>query len=202
MDGEKVFAWRGWMGAVIVLPAVVAACLSPPLVRSGTIADAGLDILAWCILSGGIFVRLWATLYIGGRKSLSIVTGGPYALVRHPLYVGSFLIILSLAVFLKSLTVLAAVALIALVYACFVVPSEERHASKCFGAAYRTYAHATPRFLPRSVRLGRPGMIEVKAAAFLQEFARDFGCIMIAAAAQLCAHLRLQPWWPTPFCLP
>ncbi|RWE30056.1 isoprenylcysteine carboxylmethyltransferase family protein, partial [Mesorhizobium sp.] len=37
----------------------------------------------------GVVGRLWATLYIGGRKSSEVVTGGPYSVTRNPLYVFS-----------------------------------------------------------------------------------------------------------------
>ena len=39
----------------------------------------------------GIVGRLWSTLYIGGRKSAEVVTGGPYSMTRNPLYVFSTL---------------------------------------------------------------------------------------------------------------
>ncbi len=38
----------------------------------------------------GIWVRLWASGYV--KKDKVLATGGPYAFVRHPLYVGNFLI--------------------------------------------------------------------------------------------------------------
>ncbi|TIV31008.1 MAG: isoprenylcysteine carboxylmethyltransferase family protein, partial [Mesorhizobium sp.] len=37
----------------------------------------------------GIVGRLWSTLYIGGRKSSEVVTGGPYSITRNPLYLFS-----------------------------------------------------------------------------------------------------------------
>ncbi|MEW6635116.1 MAG: isoprenylcysteine carboxylmethyltransferase family protein, partial [Pseudomonadota bacterium] len=37
----------------------------------------------------GIIGRLWSTLYIGGRKSAEVVTGGPYSITRNPLYLFS-----------------------------------------------------------------------------------------------------------------
>jgi hypothetical protein len=89
-----------------------------------------------------------------------------------------------------------------IIYAIWVIPSEERHAIRCFGKPYRVYAQSTPRFIPRLSRLKRPGTIEVKVAAFLLESARDFGCILIGAATDFFAHTRLQPWWPKPFNLP
>ncbi len=199
---DKLFLHRGWISAAILLPAVTLAVFSPPWSSEGGWRDMVTDFLAWLVLGGGVFVRLWATLYIGGRKSTSLVAGGPYALCRHPLYVASFLIIMSLPLYLGSWTVLAGVLVITLVYAFVLIPSEERHVLACFGDAYRDYCRATPRFFPRWRVPERPGMIEVKVGAFLREYARTYGLIALGAAAEFVAYCRSQPWWPTPFHLP
>lgn len=200
--GRGVFRLRGGVSALVLLPVCTVAVFSSPWVGEGAWYDVLGDFVAWIVLGAGIFLRLWATLYIGGRKSLELVTTGPYALCRHPLYVASFLILVSLAVFLLSASVVAAAGLLATVYAFVVVPSEERHALDCFGAEYREYMAATPRFLPRTLRISPPGVIEIKVGAFLRESARTFGLIALGAAIDLLAYCRTQPWWPTPFGLP
>lgn len=200
--GRGVFRWRGVVSALVLLPVCAAAVFSPPWVGEGAWYDVLGDFVAWIVLGTGIFLRLWATLYIGGRKSVALVKTGPYALIRHPLYVASFLILVSLASFLLSASVLAAAGLLAIVYAFVVVPSEERHALTCFGDEYRAFMTATPRFLPRTLRIAPPGVIEIKVGAFLREYARTFGLIALGAAIDLLAYCRTQPWWPTPFHLP
>jgi protein-S-isoprenylcysteine O-methyltransferase Ste14 len=193
---DGMFMRRGWIGGVILLPAIVAACLSTPIWGEGTVADAGIDTLGWGVLAVGLFLRLWATLYIGGKKSLSFVTEGPYAMCRHPLYLGSFFIILSLAVFLQSVILLVAVGLVALLHVAVVIPSEEQHLLRTFGDAYGAYARQTPSLMLRFGNLRRPGTIEVKVAELLREAGRAFGCVMIGAAVELVAYMRTQPWWP------
>lgn len=202
MHKSSIFAWRGWLSAAAIIPAIAVACLSKPLLSEGDLGDVEIDFLGWLVLGAGIFMRLWATLYIGGHKSMSLVTEGPYALCRHPLYIGSFLILVSLAVFLISPLVLGAALVVGAVHAFIVVPSEERHAVACFGDAYRAYCARTPRFFPRRLKIGRPGTVEVKVAEFLREFARAYGFILLGAAAELLAYLRGLPWWPKLLNLP
>ena len=96
---------------------------------------------------------------------------GPYAVCRHPLYWASFLIALSLAAFMASLSILVAVIALGFVYAVAVIPSEERHAIACFGDAYQAYMRRTPGLMPRWCAIERPGTIEIKVAAFLRECA-------------------------------
>ena len=202
MHKSSVFAWRGWLSAAIIVPAVAVACLSHPLLSEGDLGDIEVDFLGWLVLGAGVFMRLWATLYIGGHKSMSLVTAGPYALCRHPLYTGSFLILLSLAIFLISPLVLGAALIVGALHAFIIVPSEERHAVECFGDEYRAYCTSTPRFFPRRMTFGRPGTVAVKVGEFLREFARVYGFIVLGAAADLLAYMRGLPWWPKPFHLP
>jgi protein-S-isoprenylcysteine O-methyltransferase Ste14 len=149
VQDSRLFLWRGWISAVVFLPIVSMAAFSRPRIAEGTWPDGIMDLVGWIILAGGIFVQLWATLYVGGRKSQTLVTSGPYALCRRPLYVASFLIIVALGVFMLSLSVVAAALVLACIYAIFVVPSEERHALACCGESYRAYAACTPRMAGR-----------------------------------------------------
>ena len=43
-----------------------------------------------------IGLRLWCTLYIGGSKSRTLVTDGPYSVSRNPLYFASILVVFAL----------------------------------------------------------------------------------------------------------
>ena len=199
---NKVFEWRGYISAAVLLPVIILSALSAPWAPQGGWPDVVLDFLAWLMLAAGVFVRLWATLYIGGHKSTELVSGGPYALCRHPLYVASLLIILALTLFLQSITLLAGAVLIALVYAIVIIPSEEQHVRDCFGTAYHDYCRHTPRFFPRWRSFERPGLQEVKVAAFLREFGRTFGFIALGAGADFLAFCRTQPWWPILLRLP
>ena len=72
-------------------------------------------------------MRLWATLWIAGRKKQTVVDDGPYRACRNPLYVGSFVMGIGLGLFLKSLAFAAGLGLVMSLYLWFVVPAEERY---------------------------------------------------------------------------
>ena len=48
-----------------------------------------IEMIGIVLIVIGIAGRLWSTLYIGGRKSASVVSDGPYSITRNPLYVFS-----------------------------------------------------------------------------------------------------------------
>ena len=92
-----VFAWRGWVPGIVILPAVVIALPSPGHVSDVGTADSARDLVAWTLVGCGGLMRLCAMI-IGGRKDDELVTTGPYVLCRNPLYLGSGLVLLALCV--------------------------------------------------------------------------------------------------------
>ena len=124
----------------------------------------------WFVLAGEL-VRLWADGYVGHRKVNrterrqgepkigTLITAGPYAYVRNPLYVGTFLIGLGFCLIAKSLWLILG----ALVCFLAVYPKkaaeEERTISGEWGEqfdAYRRRVHGWfPRLWPYPDRVGQ-----------------------------------------------
>lgn len=71
----------------------------------------------------------------------SLQTGGPYRLVRHPLYLGWMLAAFGAAHMTRDRFAFAAISSLYLVVA---IPLEERGLRKSFGAAYEAYARQVP----------------------------------------------------------
>ena len=99
---------------------------------------------------GGLVLRAWAAGHLA--KNQRLVTSGPYAWVRNPLYAGTALVAAGLAI--ASRRWLAAALLSAFLVLVYlpVVEQEEQHLRKLF-PEYEEYARSTPRFLPRRSRL-------------------------------------------------
>jgi hypothetical protein len=100
-------------------------------------------LLCWI----GATVRYWASGYL--RKDQRPAVGGPYAFVRNPLYLGTYLMAIGTAwaggamILALTLTVLYA-----LVYH-FIILDEEGKLEKIFGESYLLYKNSVPRFFPR-----------------------------------------------------
>lgn len=94
----------------------------------------------------GVFVRMWASGFIIKNKELA--TNGPYALVRHPLYVGNILIVYAFA----GASGLWWTFLIATAFFVFYYPPaieyEDRKLCSIFGDTWREFAKRTPALLP------------------------------------------------------
>lgn len=104
----------------------------------------------------GLLFTVWARVYLGRNWSgmfatvkadHELVTGGPYALVRHPIYSGLMLAFVgtALAIGQWRAVLATALALIAIVHRIMV---EEGFMREQFGAAYDSYAQRVRAFVP------------------------------------------------------
>jgi protein-S-isoprenylcysteine O-methyltransferase Ste14 len=94
--------------------------------------------------------RIWAAGTI--HKTEELTTGGPYAFVRHPLYVGSFLHAVAYC-FMSGRweSPLVVLPMFCLLYGA-AVTTEEQMLHKVFGERYAAYCRRVPRFIPRLAR--------------------------------------------------
>jgi len=100
----------------------------------------------------GEAVRLWASGHID--KTRALATGGPYAHTRNPLYVGSLLLGLGVAIASASPIV---VVLVAAYFAAFypaVTREEAAFLRAKFAGEYEAWAAAVPLFFPRPTPAG------------------------------------------------
>ncbi len=100
------------------------------------------------------FFRTWAAGFVGtiarGRETQAeaLLTAGPYAHVRNPMYLGNLIITMTLAVMSGLWYALPiAWAAYAFVYS-NVIPYEEAYLRERFGEEYEAYYRAVPRLLP------------------------------------------------------
>ena len=200
-SGHK-FRWfsrrgRGRYGTIFLGAGIVLGLLGKPWIVPGSGVDLFLDAGGWLIFVAGAGLRTWAMMYIGGRKAKLVLDRGPYALMRHPLYVGSLLIAVSMALFVGSVTMLATSILTALAYHLLVIPREEDRLVEKLGPDYQTYSGLTNRYLANLSGGGGHGQVlEVDMAYMGRELTRAFWWMLVPVFAALITWLRVQPWWP------
>ena len=82
------------------------------------------------------------------RKEHHLVTSGPYARIRHPLYSAMFGWAISLGL-LTANWIFVAIAALSIVGTMVRVPKEEQMMIEAFGDEYKDYMKRTGRFFPR-----------------------------------------------------
>ena len=116
--------------------------------------DSYIQIIGIIIIVFGGFLFLWSVI-VRGRYAVSwemtkehrLVTGGPYRYVRHPSYLGYFLMFGGWV--LLWLNLLALLPLIAIAAYLRISVAEEQLLTLRFGEKYKQYQAQTGRFFPR-----------------------------------------------------
>lgn len=140
-------------GALLSIPALMLAAFGKPSAFSVTI---GLPIAI-----AGELLRCWAVGFSGVTTredhviAPELVTAGPYAYVRNPLYVGNFITAAGFAVAFtggnslgKKIGLIAAsLGTMAAVYG-IIVPHEEQYLRSQFGEPYERYCASVPQIVP------------------------------------------------------
>ena len=195
------YKWRSVIAAVSLLTCLSIGLLSTPWVEEGSWLALSFNTAGWMCFLAGVGMRLWATLYIGGRKGKTVIDEGPYSLCRNPLYIGTFLAIFAQVLFLKSGIFAAGLAIPMLIYAFGVIPAEEDYLTRKYGDDYLRYRERVPRWLPVG-KFNSPPVIELSLNGLHAECLRIAGWIWMPLLVLALAAMRMQPWWPHLFNLP
>ena len=108
-------------------------------------------LLAWGFLQYDLVGRYRKRIG-GGGPGMKIppdrlVTRGPYAWCRNPMYLGHFIFVLGLALTFQSLFALALLAVTVFILQMHVIRDEKR-LRELFGADYEAYAGRVKRWIP------------------------------------------------------
>ncbi|HVG28077.1 MAG TPA: isoprenylcysteine carboxylmethyltransferase family protein [Acidobacteriaceae bacterium] len=134
------------------------------LVLSGTLSKAGwlsftgatnaVLMVAIVLVAMGAFLRVWGAAYVGASVVQSqtmhgqrLLVDGPYRRTRNPLYLGTLLHTLGLAILMPASGAMFAVVLL-WTFQVRLALAEEPFLLQRFGEAYRAYRARVPRFLP------------------------------------------------------
>lgn len=141
-------------GAALALPALALAIFGRPSAFSVTI---GLPLAI-----AGELMRIWAVGYSGVTTrsdtvtAAELVTAGPYAYVRNPLYLGNFVTATGFAIAFTGANSMAertaliggCLGFMAAVYAT-IIPHEEKFLRATFGEAFVRYCDSVPALVPQ-----------------------------------------------------
>lgn len=148
--GRSLFPRR----ILVALPALVAgAFLIRPRNLFGEWQSLGL-LASLALVAAGLALRAWAAASAGGHtrsgliEAPQLVTGGPYAFVRNPIYLGSFVLGLGMIGLLQDPWLLLPHAFVFAIFFGAIIPAEERFLVKRFGDEYLRFCGAVPRLVP------------------------------------------------------
>jgi protein-S-isoprenylcysteine O-methyltransferase Ste14 len=141
--GEKLFQWRDYIALPILMILLLAGS---PTARTATIGT--LMIIA------GQVIRIYTVSFLGedgasrDGQTERIISHGPFAIIRNPLYAGNMTIIVGVVIYLGSVIFgLLALGYFAFQYHCIVKYEESLLLAK-YGDEYQRYMERVPAWIP------------------------------------------------------
>jgi protein-S-isoprenylcysteine O-methyltransferase Ste14 len=135
------------------------------------------------VAAAGEALRVWAAGHL--EKGKEVTASGPYALTRHPLYVGSIIIGIGLVIAAGSMAVAVLVLAYLAITLTAAIRTEEAHLTEKFGAAYPDYRAGRTTTVARRFSFARAmrnreyramvGLLLAIAALALKEFVESIG---------------------------
>lgn len=125
------------------------------------------------LVLAGQLLRFWAAGFIPKYRTETIgapvlITWGPYAYVRNPLYAGNALMGLGWSMMVSWGWVGAFVAAFMILYSFIVIPAEEEFLQEKFGEDYSRYKDKVPALIP-SIRREEPEASEYQRPFDMQQ---------------------------------
>jgi protein-S-isoprenylcysteine O-methyltransferase Ste14 len=118
-------------------------------------------IVGFCVVLVGEAVRFWGVSIAGSETRTTgsvggtfLITTGPFAYVRNPLYLGNIILYAGIGIMSMALhpwLLLLAVVWFSVQYS-LIVSKEEEYLATTFGTEYQDYIRHVPRFIPRLSR--------------------------------------------------
>jgi protein-S-isoprenylcysteine O-methyltransferase Ste14 len=217
--GNWLFRWRSYLPLVVLVAVLVAMTTSYSYPNGNPHAATLYEALCFVVSLLGLAVRIAA---VGcapqgtsgrntaeGQVATTVNTTGLYSLVRHPLYLGNFLMYLGIAMMPRSGWLVLTFVLVFWLYYERIMYAEEEFLRERFGEVYERWANATPAFLPRLHCLAtcwrRPALPFSRRSVLKREYSGVFA--MVACFAVLDAigetrvrgELTVDPFWAALF---
>ena len=141
--GEKLFKIRGYTPIPFLLLALILINPQPFLI-----------VVGFFMIILGEFLRIWGVSYAGAATrtreagAQELVTNGPFAYVRNPLYIGNIFIYVGAVVMSGGWFPLLAIIVFLFFYFqyYYIVQHEETQLEKLFNESYIKYINEVPRF--------------------------------------------------------
>lgn len=117
-----------------------------PILRAALISK----ILAFPLIGTGLFIAGWAVRevrHMDIQSPSKVVTSGPYAFSRHPMYLGWTSLFLGIAFLANTFWLILFLPIVVAITHYFVILNEENYMERKFGQEYLRYHTKIRRYL-------------------------------------------------------
>ena len=187
---------------MLMLPLIVGILLVSPRWPKFSLIHETMEVSGHLLVVAGILIRVYTSLYSGGKKNVLLLTEGPYSVVRNPLYVGTFFATLGLGLLTGSIVLAAAITFIFSTIHHFTVLREEAFLTERFGKKFEQYYQTVPRWIPDFRQWYQPDEISVKPSLVFITIRDAFTFIIFLVLLEIICALRTTGTLPATLTLP
>lgn len=201
-QGAFLFRWRSYI-PLLAIPLMVMALVDPAYSHrlfQGAWGDLWNGLCIGVSLSG-LIVRSLVAGYVprgtSGRNTMtqvaeSLNTKGMYSIVRNPLYLGNFLMVLGILLFLQVWWFVFLGSFLFWVYYERIIFTEEEFLRQKFGAAYVEWSNKTPVFIPHFKSWEKSDLPFSWKTMLRREHSSFFGMVSVFSLLGLIAGLFID----------
>ena len=199
-QGDWLFRHRSFL-PLLLLPLVILGVFTGHFLKTGSLIENIYNIFCIIISLVGLGVRIitigHAPKRTSGRNTKkqiadSLNTTGIYSIVRHPLYLGNFLMWLGIILFVQSLWLIFIFILMFWIYYERIMFTEEVFLIEKFGENYIEWANKTPFFFPRFKLWKKSNLSFSFKKVLKQEYPGLFGLVSCFTLIHFLKNLILQ----------
>ncbi len=167
------------LSKVLAFPLTALAICSHHTHKEPSHVAGVMECVGFVLLVVAAMGRIWSFMFICGRKNSDVIMDGPYSIVRHPLYLFSFLGFVGAGLAFKSWTLAGGFGALFLITHWPALLREEARLTSIFGDAYREYARRVPRFFANPRLLTYTSSVAISPARFSITLLESVGVLMV-----------------------
>jgi protein-S-isoprenylcysteine O-methyltransferase Ste14 len=169
-----------------------SAVVGPAAVESAWYYTSG--VVGFLCVALACLGRIWCSLFIAGHKDERLVTQGPFALLRHPLYSFSLLGALGLGLTTRSILLCVIVVVLIAALVIYAASCEEQFLADSFPEEFKAYVAAVPnKWLPKFARAPVPERLDVHPTVYWKAFLDAGSFFVLWVLVAMATEYRLAP---------
>lgn len=185
-SGTYLFRWRSYL-PLLFMPILILALKDFNYPGDSELLDHLWEVVCMTVAAIGLSLRVLTVGYVPARTSGRntkqqhaeiLNTTGVYSIVRHPLYLGNFLIWLGVTLFVHTWWLTLIGILTFCVYYERIMFAEEEFLSRRFGVEFEEWAARTPAFVPAFRNWRTPTLPFSWKAVLARENSTWFGTVV------------------------
>jgi protein-S-isoprenylcysteine O-methyltransferase Ste14 len=207
--GPFFFRWRGYLFLFLV-PLILLSFVGFTFPFGSHVFDLFWEIGCFLVSLLGLSVRVFTVGSVPRgtserstkkRKADVLNTAGMYSIVRHPLYLGNYLMVLGISLFSRTWFLPLIVSLAFVLHYERVIFAEEQYLESKFGDEFLAWAARVPIIIPRFGNYQPPKLSFSWKSALRREFYGLFGLItaffVLDTIADFIVYRRVtfDPFW-------